>query len=190
MLHWANWPMNLIWSQTQTETASFWNSSTSGAVWLVLQMPLGCWGQCVLVGAHPAVRFDFDLTHARQSPGASAGCVFTQTARRHHLMALISISFKSILHSLPSFHLCKTLLFFFCFAFFFLNKPSVPLSSGAQVPSFGGWDQTARPAVVLMGINWGAVEGKVLQNHSTGAGCLGKCVWPWLQAYFVCPHVS
>lgn len=30
--------------------------------------------------------------------------------------------------------------------------------------------------MVLMGINLGAVEAKVLQNHSTGACSLGKCV--------------
>lgn len=136
----------------------------------------------MLAGVHPAVQFDFDLTHAQQSPGASAGCVFTQTARRHHLMALISISFKSILYSLPSFHLCKTLPFF--------NKPSVPLSSVALVPSFGGWDQTAGPAVVLMGINWGAVEAKVLQNHSTGAASLRKCVCDHYYRHTLCVCVS
>lgn len=183
MLHCANWPMNLICSKHRQKAASLWNNSTSGAVWLVLQTPLSCWGQCVLVGVRPAVRFDFDLTRARQSPGASAGCVFTQTARRHHLMALISISFKSILYSPPSFHLCETPLFFL------INHQS-PFSSGALVPSFGGWDQTAGPAVVLMGINWGAVEAKVLQNHSTGACSLGKCVRDHDYRHTLCVCVS
>lgn len=135
---------------------------------MLLQIPLSCWGQCVLVGVHPAVRSDFDLTHARQSPGASAGCVFTQTVRRHHLMALILVSFKSILYSLPSFSPLQNPTFFY--------KPSVPLSCGALVPTFGSWDRMVGPIAVLMGINWGAVEAKVLQNHNTGAPSLGKHV--------------
>lgn len=95
---------------------------------------------------------------------ASAGCVFTQTVRRHHLMALISVSFKSILYSLPSFYL-----------FFLINYQSLPPLKYWSL-SFGSWDQTAGPIVVLMGINWGAVEAKVRQNHNTGAPSLGKYV--------------
>lgn len=61
------------------------------------------------------------------------------------------------------------------FPFFFINHLS-PYPVEHRALSFGGWDQTAGLAVVLMGINWGAVEAKVLQNHSTGAGSVGKCV--------------
>lgn len=126
MLHWANWPMNLICSKHRQKEPHFEITALLELCDWLLQMPLSSWWKCVLVGVHPAVRFDFDLTHALQSPGASAGCVFTQTARRHHLMALISISFKSILCSLPSFHPCKDQLLFLVL-FFFIETISPPL---------------------------------------------------------------
>lgn len=122
MLHLANWPMNLICARPETKGGLLLFEITALLRCRVIaasdapELPAGV--HAVRLTDH----FDFDLTSARRSPGASAGCVFTQTARRHHLMALISISFKSILYSLPSFHL-RGPLFPFCLFFFFPNKP-------------------------------------------------------------------
>lgn len=115
--------------------------------------------------------FDFDLTCARQSPGAGAGCVFTQTARRHHLMALISISFKSILYSLPSFHLCSP-LFPFCSFFLIINhQPECPPTSLPSKHLASNWS-----TFVLMDISWGVTEAKVMKNNS-GANKQIKGAW-------------
>lgn len=178
MLHWANWPMNLICARPETggggkAAAPLWNNS----IFFFRCRVIGASDAPELPAGVHAVRladhFDFDLTCARRSPGASAGCVFTQTARRHHLMALISISFKSILYSLPSFHL-RSPLFPFCsfFLFFFLinHQPSAP----PHLPS--KHLASDRSTFVLMDISWGVIEAKVMQNDN-GTNKHIKGVW-------------
>lgn len=148
----------------QGRAAPLWNNSTFFRCRVIgasdaPELPAGV--HAVRLADH----FDFDLTCTPRSPGASAGCVFTQTARRHHLMALISTSFKSILYSLPSFHLRGPLVTFSLF-FFSFNKPLPNPSPSRPLHPFcaGSGPHQTGPFFVLMAINWRVVKIKVMQN--------------------------